>query len=154
MKLSWDEKFIRIATEIASWSKDQGTKVGAVIVGPDREIRSTGYNGFCRGVNDDVPRRHDRPAKYMWTEHAERNAVYNAARIGVSLIGCTLYMNFEPLPCTDCARAIIQSGIARVVGPNTPFPGYRAANRKDWDESFKITAEMFEEAGIETLTVR
>ena len=105
------EYFIKLADVVAEKSKDRSTKVGVVVVGPDREIRSTGYNGFPRGINDDIDERHERPAKYDWTEHAERNAVYNAARMGQSLKDCTMYFNWEPCPCVDCARAIIQAGI-------------------------------------------
>ena len=88
---NWDERFLRLALHISEWSKDPTTRVGCVIVGPSNEVRSIGFNGFPRGVNDDDPSRYDRPAKYMWTEHAERNAIYNAARIGVALENCRMY---------------------------------------------------------------
>ena len=66
MSLKWDQRFLRLALEIASWSKDESTKVGSVVVGPKREIRSTGYNGIPRGVDDDVAARHERPLKYSF----------------------------------------------------------------------------------------
>lgn len=147
---SWDEHFINMAELIAKKSKDRSTQVGCVIVGPDNEVRSTGYNGFPRGVDDDKAERHDRPAKYNYTEHAERNAIYNAARVGVPLKGCKLYLNFEPCPCADCTRAIIQSGIVAIVGPAKPFPG----KGQLWKESMKDSKEMLEEAGIKLETVR
>ena len=75
-----DDRFMNLAY-VAEWSKDRSTKVGCVVIGPDREVRSMGYNGFPRGINDEIERRHARPDKY--TEHAERNAIYNAARVGV-----------------------------------------------------------------------
>ena len=81
-KLVWDNRFLSMAKLIATWSRDRSTKVGAVIVGPNREVRSVGYNGFPRGVNDAIESRYERPGKYDWTEHAERNAIYNAARYG------------------------------------------------------------------------
>ena len=143
--MNWDNRFIELATLVSTWSKDRSTKVGAVIVGPDNEIRSTGYNGFPRGVDDNVDSRHDRPAKYSYTEHAERNAIYNAARIGTPLKGCTLYLNFAPVPCFDCSRGVIQSGITRVIGPNIPFTG----KGNFWEESLSVGAEMMLEAGIE-----
>lgn len=149
MSNSWHKHFIEQASFTSSKSKDRSTKVGAVVVGPDNEIRSTGFNGFPRGVNDDVDSRHERPAKYSYTEHAERNAFYNAARVGVSLKGCTMYLNFIPVPCYDCARGVIQSGIKRVIGPPIPFTG--AANF--WKESLNIGAEMMLEAGIELLVL-
>lgn len=143
--MNWDQKFLRLALEIASWSKDQSTKVGAVIVGADREIISTGYNGMCRGIDDNVPERHVRPGKYMWFEHAERNAIYNAARIGISVKGSTIYVTSLPVKfpcCADCGRGIIQSGIVRVV--QEPFAGDAAR----WKDSCDVTMQMFSEAGI------
>lgn len=143
----WDEYYILMAEFVANKSKDRSTKVGAIIVGPDNEVRSTGYNGFPRDINDELDERHERPAKYEYTEHAERNAIYNAARVGVSLKGCTLYLNWEPCPCTDCTRAIIQSGIKRIIGPDRVFgkPGTH------WQDNFKASKEMLEEANIETI---
>ena len=109
----WHYRFMEVARLIATWSKDPNTKTGAIVVGPDREIRATGYNGLVRGVNDDIPERMERPTKYDFFEHAERNAVYNACLTGTSLKGCVLYATHPP--CTDCARAIIQAGIKTVV---------------------------------------
>lgn len=81
---------MEVAELVASWSKDPSTKTGAIVVGPDREIRATGYNGLVRGVNDDVPERLERPTKYDFFEHAERNAIYNACLTGTSLKGCVM----------------------------------------------------------------
>lgn len=136
----WDKRFLEVATLTASWSKDRSTQVGAVIVGSKKEIRAMGYNGFPRGVNDDIDERHERPVKYEFTEHAERNAIYNACYTGVSLDGCTIYITH--LPCSDCARAIIQSGIKRVVvkGDNQL--------RASWQTSSDIAAAMFKEANV------
>lgn len=111
--MNWNEYFMSIAKTVALKSKDQSTKNGVVIVGPDNEIRSTGYNGFCRGMGDDDPAKHERPLKYKFFEHAERNAIYNAARFGAPTRGCKMYSTWPP--CTDCARAIIQSGITAVT---------------------------------------
>lgn len=144
----WDKYFIKMAHLVATKSKDESTKCGAVIVGPNHEIRSTGYNDFPRGVKDDIPERRQRPIKYLFTEHAERNAVYNAARVGIALEGCVLYLNCEPCPCADCARAVIQSGLVAVIGPDIKFPG----KGKQWKASMKATREMFTEAGITTIT--
>ena len=76
--MKWHYRFMELAKLVATWSKDTSTKTGAVIVGPDKEIRATGYNGFVRGVDDDVFERFERPTKYDFFEHAERNAVYTA----------------------------------------------------------------------------
>lgn len=136
----WDLKFMELASHVGSWSKDRSRKIGCVIVGPNREIRSTGYNGFPRGVYDDIDSRHQRPAKYLWTEHSERNAIYNAARCGICLEGCTLYTSL--FPCADCARGIIQSGITKVV---TYEPDWNDPTYKD---SFLVVRKMFEEYSL------
>lgn len=141
---SWDEYFMGLCVEIAKRSKDRSTKVGAIIVGPDKEVRSTGYNGMPRGVNDEVEDRHERPKKYLYAEHAERNAIFNAARAGISTKGCTLYVTSipEPLPiCSDCARAIIQAGITQVIVGSLTAP-------ERWKDSVEAAKEMFHESGV------
>ena len=139
----WDKTFLNLAHDIAKWSKDKSTKVGAVIV-EDKRIISVGYNGFPRGSNDDLEERHERPLKYKWSEHSERNAIYNAAANGHALTGTTLYCTM--FPCTDCARGIIQSGIIRVVSiePDLELP--------IWGEHFKVSLEMFSECGVTVKT--
>ncbi|MBT3703387.1 MAG: CMP deaminase, partial [Alphaproteobacteria bacterium] len=77
--IKWDQRFLKLADEVATWSKDRSTQVGAVIVMKDRAPGPYGYNGFPRQIDDEAEERHNRPAKYKWTEHAERNAIYNAA---------------------------------------------------------------------------
>jgi dCMP deaminase len=144
----WDERFMLLAHEIAAWSKERGRRVGAVIVGPDKEIRATGFNGLPRGVDDDVESRHAREtgAKYLWSSHAERNAIYNAARIGIALKGCTLYVPW--FPCVGCAQAIIQSGIAELVA-------YRPdMSDEKWAKEFEIVLQMFDEAGVNVRYLR
>ncbi len=142
--LDWDEYFMTMAYFIAMKSKDQSTHVGAVIVGPDNEIRSTGYNNLPRGLNDDLPEKQERPEKYYWFEHAERNAIYNMARMGTSSKDCRLYT--QGLPCTDCARAVIQCGIVEVIIHNDWMSG------GIWDEHTKRSAEMLKEAGVSVRT--
>jgi dCMP deaminase len=139
---SWDQYFMEMSHLVASKSKDRSTKMGCVIVGQDNEVISTGFNGSPRGIDDSVDARHERPAKYQWTEHSERNAIYNAARIGVSTKGAKIYV--ESHPCHDCARAIIQAGIVEVVVQL----GNQLGNRKDWEQSFSVAKELFEEAGV------
>jgi dCMP deaminase len=133
----WDRRFMQLASFIGSWSKDRTTRVGCVIVGPANEVRSTGYNGFPRGINDEIEERLIRPAKYLWTEHAERNAIYNAARAGIALSGCRIYVPWYP--CVDCARAIIQSGFIELVAfePDWDHP--------KWGEHFRIARDLFNE---------
>ena len=107
---------------ISARSKDPNTQVGCVVIGPENNIRSTGYNSFPRGIRDDIPERLERPEKYFWLEHADRNAIYAAARVGTPLERCKMYL--PGLPCMDCARGIIQVGIVEVV-----FDGKR---QKEW----------------------
>jgi len=142
---SWHQLFIEHAELVSRKSKDRSTKVGAVAVGPDNEIRSVGFNGFPRGIDDNIDERHHRPHKYLWTEHAERNCIYNAVRIGVSLKGCTLYMNWVPVPCADCSRGVIQSGINRIIGPPRPFGGKGDL----WESHCDVGYKMLLEASIE-----
>lgn len=110
---TWDKYYLDICRAVAARSKDPRTKVGAVIVGPAHEIRSTGYNGFPRGMKDEIPERWDRPAKHDFMIHAEMNAIVNAARCGTALEGCDLYADM--LPCPNCCKAIVQARIKRVI---------------------------------------
>jgi len=143
----WDRRFLALCDHISGWTEDRDFKVGAVIVGPGLEIRSTGYNGLPRGVAADEESRFDRASgeKFFWFEHAERNALYNAARMGVAVAGCTLYVN--RFPCADCARAIVQSGIARLVCPPKPV------NDGALDHSFDVSEVLLGEAGLAVTTI-
>lgn len=142
--LSWDEMFILQAALIAQKSKDPSTKVGCIIVNDDNVILSTGFNGFPRGINENVEHRWRRPEKYNWVEHAERNAIYNAARVGVQLNGARAYLNWEPKPCADCTRALIQAGIKEIIGPNRTFTGKGAGKHYSIDHA----ELMLDEVGI------
>jgi len=93
-------------------SKDPSTKVGAVIASPNGELVSTGYNGLPRGADDSEFSRYERPLKYQWIEHAERNAIFNARRVGIPIENCSIYVPF--LPCCDCLRAICQVGLKKI----------------------------------------
>jgi dCMP deaminase len=146
--MNWHEYFIKMAETVRLKSKDRSTQVGAVIVGPDHEVLAIGFNGFPRGVDDNIDSRHERPAKYAYTEHAERNAIYNAARHGISLKDAWLYLDSCPYPCADCARGVIQSGIAVVVGRDIPFSG-----KGPWLESQRMGREMILEAGVKILVL-
>lgn len=141
----WHLRFMELAELVSTWSKDPSTKTGAVVVGPDREIRATGYNGLVRGVDDNKPERLERPTKYDFFEHAERNAIYNACLTGTPLKGCVLYATHAP--CTDCCRAIIQAGIKMVVTHRVePRPDIKDAT---WRDKLGFSEQMFKEAGVE-----
>jgi dCMP deaminase len=140
MTSKWDLRFIDLARHISEWSKDPSTKVGCVIVGEDREIRSTGFNGFPRGIVDTSERLEDRNQKYPMICHADENAIMHAARIGVSLKGTMAYVTWPP--CSRCSRSLIQAGVSEVVYPsNVQIPDR-------WQSDFDIASEMMNEAGI------
>lgn len=139
---SWYVRYMDLAQHVATWSRDKSTKVGCVIVdGNMKTVVAMGHNSFPRGTDQDAPGRSDRPLKYKWTEHAERNAIYDAARRGVPLEGCIMFLTL--FPCTDCARAIIQTGIKELncLPPDMSSP--------QWGEDFKVSHLMLIEAGIE-----
>jgi dCMP deaminase len=137
MSERWDTRYIGLASHIAEWSRDPSTRVGAVIVRPNHTIASLGYNGLPRGVQDTPDRLHDRPTKLAMTVHAEVNAILSARE---PLHGYTIYVH--PMhPCSQCAAAIIQAGIRRVV----TIPGDGDGR---WAESFRVSQEMFGEAGV------
>jgi len=140
---NWDQYYLEVCRVVALRSKDPNTQIGCVIVGPAHEIRSTGYNSLPRGIRDDVPERLERPTKYLWMEHAERNAIYNAARAGTATESCTLYV--EIMPCMDCARAIVQAGIAQVVISQQRMSQYTS---EYYDEHFRKVEELFGEAKV------
>ena len=143
MKLpSWHELFMTMVYLVASKSKDERAHIGAVIVGPNKEVRSTGYNSFVRGLNDNLSERQEKPEKFFWFEHAERNAIYNATLIGVSLKNCIMYTN--GIPCMGCARGIVQSGIKEVIVDNK----WNKDNSKKWGEQAKRSLKMFKEVGV------
>lgn len=138
--MKWDQRFLRLAQHISEWSKDPSTKVGCVVVGPDREIRSTGFNGFPRGIEDSAERLDNRELKYPLICHAEENAIMHAARIGVALRGCVAYVTWPP--CTRCARSLVQAGVSEVVYPSSLEIPER------WRDDFEMSMQMLREAGV------
>lgn len=129
----YDRRFLKLAKEISTWSKDPSTRVGAVIVDNDNRIVSIGYNGFARGVSDTKDRLNDRATKYKLTIHAELNAVLFSGR---SIEGCTIY-TYPFMPCSSCASVIIQSGITKIVSIET--------NIERWKENFALSRTIIAE---------
>lgn len=113
--ISWDEYFMAVAQLAGMRSKDPSTQVGSCIVSDEHKILSMGYNGLPIGCSDDdFPwEREGRPlmTKYPYVTHSELNAILNFR--GGSLEGATIYVTL--FPCNECAKAIIQSGIAEIV---------------------------------------
>lgn len=137
MKHSWQKYFLEMAEQVATRSKDPSTKVGCVISTEDKVVVATGYNGIPRDVLD-KPERMERPAKYLWTSHAEENAVAMAARVGSRLRGGHAFVTH--MPCCRCARMLIQAGISTVYcgDGTTSMP----------QEEFDVASQMFHEAGV------
>ena len=139
----WDERFLDMAQMVASWSKDPNTQMGAVLVSQDKRHISVGYNGFPRGIMDNA-RLYDRDLKRQLMEHSERNAIYNCPW-DPHLISTTIYVTGNP--CLECAKAIVQSGIKRVVALSYEFLPL-------WKENMELAQTMLEEAGLQVTLVK
>lgn len=144
--MEWIKYFVGIAEQVKLKSKDQSTQIGAVIVGKDNEIRSTGYNSFPRGLDDNRPERQERPVKYFYMCHAEICSIVNAAKIGIPIDGCSMYLT-SGLPCADCAKAIINSGIKTIYCKKV----CTTKNKEKWQESKSISLEMLKECNIDVI---
>lgn len=140
MGTNWDERYMGLAEQVSTWSKDPSAKIGAVAIGEQGQVLAQGYNGFPRGVLDHEERYLNKEEKYKFVVHAEMNTIYNASYNGISLRGSTLYVYGLPI-CNECAKGIIQTGVSRVVMRYTKQP-------EKWMESFEITKKMFDEANI------
>ena len=138
----WDERFMKLAREISTWSKDPSSKIGAVIVNDERRILATGYNGFPRGIADTEERLNDREQKYPRIVHGEMNALMNALYSGVSVKDATIYVWGLPV-CSECTKSVIQSGIKRVVITPTEH------SPKKWQDQWNsMSLPMYEEARV------
>lgn len=150
MSERWDSYFLRMALLSAGMSKDPSTKVGAVIVGDNRNIVSVGFNGFPIGVEDTDERLNDRDTKLGLVVHAEMNAVLQAAQVGHRLDGCELYViatdksgdKWGGAPCVRCLVEMIHAGISSIVS----LPMKTSPSR--WHESLKISRALIDEVGI------
>jgi len=134
--------FFELADLAKNKSCDKHTKLGALIININGKVLIDSCNTIPHGIKitDD---RLERPIKYQYIEHAERNACFYAAKYGIPLDGTILFMSCNPIPCTECARAIIQSGIGMIIGRNIE----NVASKK-WDDSCNFALELLKEAGI------
>ena len=139
--MEWDEFFTGLALYVSRKSKDESTKVGAVIVDYKKRIVSVGFNGFPTGV-DDSPG--DRDRKLRRTVHAEANALAFAAQ---SVEGCTMYVTHAP--CANCAAIIIQHGVGAVF-----FPEPKEGFLERWGDSYREALLMFKEAGVYVMDMK
>jgi dCMP deaminase len=143
----WNQRYMAMAKEVASWSKDPNTQVGAVAVGSKGQILSQGFNGFPRGILDTPERLNEREVKYQFVVHAEMNVIYNATYSGVSLDGAKLFVYGLPV-CNECAKGIIQVGIKEVYVAQECID-----LRPHWLESYRKTLDMFNEVGIKVFAI-
>jgi dCMP deaminase len=144
----WDRRFLELAKTVSTWSKDPSTKVGAVLVAPDKRVVGLGYNGFPKGVDDDE-RLDIREIKYEIVVHAEVNAIIQA---GHAARGSTLYCypSFQLPPiCARCAGVAIQAGVRGIVGYK-PDPNDERNMR--WTESISIAENMWDETHLVVLS--
>lgn len=139
------EGSLRLCVRAQAESPDRSTQIGAVLYSSTGYFIASSCNDFPKGIRL-LPERLERPIKYTYTEHAERNAIFAAARLGASTHGGTLFMvGMGPptVPCVECARAIIQAGIVRVIGKAyKEVPDY-------WADQFVVSKQMLEEADVE-----
>lgn len=140
MTNKWDERFMRLAEEVSQWSKDPEQKVGCVLVSPDRRHFSVGYNGFAKGIIDSKGRLEDKDFKNELIVHAEQNAVYNSTDVN----GWTAYSTKHP--CTNCANALIQAGVTKVVSP-------RLDGSSAWYPNQHKAKSLMLEAGLELVYI-
>ena len=142
----WDRRFLEMARLVSTWSKDPSSKIGSVVVRPDRTVASVGFNGFARGLPDYPQLYADREVKIATVIHAEENAILSAHE---RLAGCTIYVSGLP-PCAGCASKIIQAGIARVVAFDKVVPARWARNMLAGAGNLlmaRCQVDLFDEAG-------
>lgn len=145
----WNRHFLALALKHAELSKDPDKKVGAIIVGSEKEIVSLGFNGLPRGLLDSKQRLNDKDLKRQLVVHAELNAVLAVARMGGSaLLGKTMYIAtlddggvWGGPPCTRCSVEVIQAGIKNIVS-------YPAKPGSSWTEDLTFATQLLREAGV------
>jgi len=144
----WDLRFIELAQLVSTWSKDPSTQTGAVLVSPNREVISVGYNGFARGVDDSAERYADRIGwKYPMVVHCEVNAMIVADRH--RLKGSCLY-TWPFMSCSRCAAQMIQAGVTRICTKEAEHVDVTAANDPNrWERDFFLARTQFEESGVQ-----
>jgi dCMP deaminase len=144
----WDKRYMDLAKQVGTWSKDPSKQIGAVAIGSKGQVLAQGYNGFPRGIDDNESRLNTKETKYKYVVHAEMNLIYNATFNGISLNGSTVYVSGLPV-CSECAKGLIQVGVKQIVMSKDSLEG---ADEK-WLDSFELTIALLNEAGIHWKTV-
>ncbi len=142
MELDNQRKMLEIAYLVAKQSNDPSTQNGALLINGREDIVGIGINQFPRGVRE-TAERWQQPLKYKIVEHAERDVLYDATREGVPTEGLTMVCPWAP--CTDCARAIIQCGIKKLITHKQAFD----RSPEFWKQDIEIALTILQEAGIE-----
>ena len=150
---SWDEFYLHLAFFWGQRSCETSSRNACVVTSPDNVVLSQGYVGMPRGVEPNWRRLNERPYKYFWHEHAERNAINNAARQGVALNGCTFYITGDP--CASCARGIVSVGCERLVLPQQGYFTDRKndAPESDWTPSLEAAKELLKDARVDVVYI-
>lgn len=143
--MKWDRRFLEMSYLIGTWSKDPSTQCGAVIVGPDHSVISIGFNGFPKGMKDDLELYVDREVKLSRMIHAEMNAVLHTKDLPK---GCTLYTT-PILPCDRCVVHMLQAGIRRFVSYKISDSGAR----ERWARSLELTQQYIAELSGEVILI-
>lgn len=145
----WLGRFLKLAKEVSTYSKDPSTKTGAYIFSRTGKPLSFGYNGPVRKMDDSRTDIHERPKKLYYYEHAERNAIYNAeVNLKDAVMFCTHF------PCADCTRAIIQNGITTIVIDEEHGPGKNTGFSERWQESMEASLDMLNSTGVKIIEYR
>ena len=144
--MKWERRFLELAFNVAHWSKDPSTVVGALLVDENNNVRTLGYNGFPRGISDHESRLSVRDTKYALTVHAEQNVISTCARLGIPTENCVIVCTH--FPCSTCAGSILQAGIKKVI---VQKPTEEFLSR--WKDSIDLATSMFEEAGVELVVL-
>lgn len=143
-EFKWHQRFMLMARQVSTWSKDPSTKVGCVLA-KEKKVLSVGYNGFPKNISDDLNRLINREEKYEITVHAEVNAVTTAALHGVVTEGAVAYVTFNP--CSRCAAVLINAGIDSIyVDGGATIP-------ERWLKNFILASKILAEAGVEYHTI-
>lgn len=144
----WDLRYLRLAQEASTWSKDPSTKVGSVVVDREGDVIAVTFNGLPRGVSDSLDRLDNREVKYRMIEHAERNGMRVANKGGGDTVGSTVYIYPLP-PCAPCAAHLLQHGVARIVSIASR-PGDEELVRR-WQDDFNLANDMYRERDVELM---
>ncbi len=144
--LKWNKRFIELCEHVSTWSRDPSTKVSAIIVDAEHNVRALGFNGLPRGVDDTTERLENRDLKYPMTVHAELNAISTCSRLGIRTEGC--YIVCTHFPCSSCCGSIIQAGIVKVIVPKSSEDFLSR-----WQDTITLSKQMFDEAGVELVVI-